>query len=73
MPYKAKALGYKASGALEDVLSLLMDAERATGQAQKNLGANDIWDAVVLMSDVRTKIMLAHSTIVMAKAGKFED
>jgi hypothetical protein len=73
MSYKARPMGYKASGALEDALSLLMDAERITGQAQKNVGEDDKWNAIILMSDIRTKIMLAHSTIVLAKAGKFED
>jgi hypothetical protein len=73
MSYKARPMGYKASGALEDVLSLLMDAERITSQAHRAVVEDDKWSAVVSMSDIRTKIMLAHSTIVLAKAGKFED
>lgn len=72
MPYKAKPWPYHASGALEDALSLLKDAERATAQAQQAAIRGDLGNVIVSASDIRTQIMLAHSTLVLAKAGKYE-
>ena len=73
MGYKPKPLGYKANAALEDVLSLLMDIERATGIAQKAVVDGKQLESVMHMSDIRTKAMLAHSTIVEARAGKYSE
>jgi hypothetical protein len=71
MSYKAKPWPYHANGALEDVLSLLKDAERATGQAQRAAVEGDSGNALVSMSDIRTQIMLAYGILIMAKSGHY--
>lgn len=71
MGYKPKALGYKANGVVEDVLSYLKDIERASRTAQDAVIEGDKLVGVMVMGDIRSKAMLAHSTLVEARAGKY--
>ena len=73
MGYKAEKWPYKANGALEDVLSLLKDIEKASGSAQKAVIEGDKLVGVMVMGDIRTKAMLAHTTLVEARAGKYSE
>lgn len=72
MSYKpAKWPTYALEG-LEDALSLLGDAERQTGLAQGFTKEGNKLDAVIAMSEIRTKLMKAHSTLIQAKAGEYK-
>lgn len=72
MGYEAKKWPYKALGTLEDTLSLLKDIERASAAAQKAVIDGDKLVGVMVMGDIRTKAMLAHSKLVNARAGEYE-
>ena len=72
MAYKPAKWPSYALEALENTLSYLRDIERATSAAQQAVIDGNKLDAVVTMSDIRTRAMLAHSALVAAKAGKYE-
>lgn len=72
MGYKPERWPYKALGTLEDVLSMLKDIERAMNQAQKDVVDGKKLEAVITMGDIRIKAVLAHSKLVGAKAGEYE-
>jgi len=72
MGYKPERWPYKALGTLEDTLSILKDIERASGAAQKAVIDGDKLVGVMVMGDIRTKAMMAHSMLVGAKAGEYD-
>lgn len=73
MAYKAKPWPYQALGALENSLSHLKNIERATAEAQRAVRDGKQLDVVIMLSDIRTQAMLAHSTLVAARAGKYSE
>lgn len=72
MPYKPKPWPYQAIGALEDVTSYLKDIERLAHEVQAAAVNGDKLQCVMIAGTIRTKAMLAHSTLVAAKAGEYK-
>ena len=72
MGYKPAKWPSYALEALENTLSLLRDIEKETAEAQQAVVNGDKLTAVIVMSAIRTASMKAHSTLVEAKAGKYQ-
>jgi hypothetical protein len=71
MGYKPARWPSKALGALEDALSIIMDVDKELEKAQKATAEGKSLDAVMIMSNARTKGMKAHSTLIQAKSGEY--
>jgi hypothetical protein len=72
MGYKPAKWPSYALGALEDALSIMRDIERETERAQQAAADGKPLEAVMLMSNIRTKSMTAHSTLIQAKSGEYK-
>ena len=72
MAYKPAKWPTYALESLEDVLALLQEIESEAAQAQRHAREGDRLNAVIVLSDIRTKAMLGHSALIQGKAGEYK-